>query len=80
MDTFYLKSHAECLEHLTKLAISFELHTHDPVFNMKEMAEKVNLKHQTALVKNLVYVDKKVFHYSYKTGFLGFFLLDSGSC
>ena len=52
----------DCLNHLKSLKFDFKTHRHEPVFNMKEMSEKVPLE-KAPFIKNLFYYDKKNLFY-----------------
>lgn len=65
-----LLSRQDTLDYLAALKIPYQLHEHEAVTNMKEMADKVKLNN-APLIKNLVYNDSKV------KGFYFFILADS---
>lgn len=54
-----LLNRQDTLDYLTALKIPYQLHEHEVVTNMKEMAEKVKLVN-APLIKNLVFNDSKL--------------------
>ena len=58
MQKALITNQEECLNLLSQLQIKYQLHTHEPVFNMEEMALKVKLT-SSPLIKSLLFSDKK---------------------